>query len=208
MTDKPRQRLTVSMLSQLEKPPIPDTDLIQKAKAGCAEAIESLIRHHQNDLRQFLIRRTGNRGMADDLAQDVLVSAMQQLSQLQDPSAFRSWLFSMARHKAIDSLRKLSRERKNNRELLDFMMTRQSISTLHQTEISDSPAIQQALSRCIEALPQRSQELLEAFYFQSESAESIAEARSQTSGSIRMALMRIRRSLANCIRQRTGLEQL
>ena len=208
MTDRPRQRLTVSMLSQLEKPVTADTDLIKQAQSGCPKAIEALIRRYHIDLRQFLIRRTGNRVMADDLAQDVLVTAIEQLDRLQDPAAFKSWLFTMARNKAVDGLRKLSRERKNNQELLNFMMTRQSISTIHQTEISDSPAIGEALNRCMEALPQHSRELVQAFYFQSESAESIAAARSQKSGSIRMALMRIRRSLANCIRQRTGLEQL
>ena len=208
VTDSAGQRLKVSMLSQLKKPADAETERIGQARAGCPEAIEFLVRRYHRDLRQFLIRRTGNRMMAEDLAQDVLVTALQQLEQLQDPTAFKSWLFAMARNKAVDSLRKLSRERKNNRELLEFMLTRQSISMIHQTEISDSPAIREALQLCIESLPPRSRELLQAFYFESESAESIAAARSQKSASIRMALMRIRRSLANCIRQRTGLEQL
>ena len=206
VTDATRLRLINSMLTQLENPDVDERVLIRRAQTGCRESMEALVRRYQLDLRQFLVRRTGNRTIADDIAQEVMVTAIQQLGQLQEASAFKSWLWTMARNKTVDYLRKLSRERKNNQQMLEFMIMRQAVSSEGHAEFPESSEIRVALRQCIAALPSRSQQLLNAFYFDSQSAESIAVARSQKSSSIRMALLRIRQALAQCIRQRTGSE--
>jgi len=194
------------MLTQLENPEVDERVLIRRAQTGCRESMEALVRRYQLDLRQFLVRRTGNRTIADDIAQEVLVTAVQQLDQLQEADAFKSWLWTMARNKTVDYLRKLSRERKNNQQMLEFMIMRQAVVSEGRSEFPESSEVRVALRQCISALPPRSQQLLNAFYFDSQSAESIAAARSQKSSSIRMALLRIRQALAQCIRQRIGSE--
>ncbi len=206
MTDENRQRLTDNMLSQLENPDVDETALVRRAQTGCRKSIEALIQRHHLDLRQFLVRRAGNLTIADDIAQEALVTAFEQLEQLHDASAFKSWLWTMARNKTVDYLRKLSRERKNNEKMLEFMIMRQTVSNSDHDEFLKSSEIRAALKQCIAGLPTHSQELVQSFYFDSQSAESIATMRSQKSSSIRMALLRIRQGLAQCIRQRTGGE--
>ena len=95
---------------------------------------------------------------------------------------------------------------KCNQQMLEFMIMRQVVSSEGHSEFPESSEVREALQQCIAALPSRSQQLLNAFYFDSQSAESIAVARSQKSSSIRMALLRIRQALAHCIRERTGSE--
>lgn len=50
-------------------------------------------------------------GEAEDLHQEVWVTIYRQLSGLADPRVFRTWLYRITRHKAIDRLRQLRRER-------------------------------------------------------------------------------------------------
>lgn len=45
---------------------------------------------------------------ADDLMQDVFVTALEQLASLREEGAFGGWLAQIARHRALDHLRKKS----------------------------------------------------------------------------------------------------
>ena len=206
MTDDVRERLVGSMLPEVQNQIDTDQELIRQAQKGSAESLEKLVRRHHLDLRQYLVRRTGNLSLADDLAQDVLMAAVNQLGTLKQTTSFRSWLLTIARNKVVDFLRNISRERKNNQQMAEFMMTRQSVARIHRTAPSESPEIREALSQCISGLAPHAQQLVNAFYFESRSAESIANEQSKKSNSVRMSLMRIRKSLAQCIRQRTGME--
>ena len=52
---------------------------------------------------------------ADDAQQDVWLTVYRRVRSLTHPGAFRTWLFQMTRHRAIDALR----ARKRERELVD-----------------------------------------------------------------------------------------
>jgi RNA polymerase sigma-70 factor, ECF subfamily len=52
---------------------------------------------------------------ADDVQQEVWLSVYRHIASLSNPRAFRTWLFSTTRHRALDYLRREKRER----ELLD-----------------------------------------------------------------------------------------
>jgi RNA polymerase sigma-70 factor (ECF subfamily) len=48
---------------------------------------------------------------ADDVQQEVWLTVYRQLAGLSDARVFRTWLYRLTRHKAIDHLRRLRRER-------------------------------------------------------------------------------------------------
>lgn len=48
---------------------------------------------------------------AEDVQQEVWLAVYRSIASLANPGAFRTWLFRTARHRAIDTLRKLKRER-------------------------------------------------------------------------------------------------
>nr|MBS0021320.1 sigma-70 family RNA polymerase sigma factor [Gammaproteobacteria bacterium] len=66
-------------------------------------------RAHESELRGFLIRRTGDPRVAEDLLQDVFVKVLAEgpaFCELEDP---RAWLFRVARNHFTDYLRKQKR---------------------------------------------------------------------------------------------------
>ncbi len=66
------------------------------AKDGDRDAFERLVLLHQNDIYRMIYFRTHSPMDAEDLTQDVFLKAFRNLSGLNDPSRFRSWLFSIA----------------------------------------------------------------------------------------------------------------
>jgi RNA polymerase sigma-70 factor (ECF subfamily) len=66
------------------------------ARAGSAHAFGKLVRLHQQALRAFLRRLTGNAAEADDVAQDAFVFAWEHIGRLDPARPFRPWLFGIA----------------------------------------------------------------------------------------------------------------
>ena len=63
-----------------------------------------LLDEHRDDVYRFLVASLG-RDEADDCFQETFISAMRAYPRLRDTSNLRSWLFTIAHRKAIDSHR-------------------------------------------------------------------------------------------------------
>jgi RNA polymerase sigma-70 factor (ECF subfamily) len=183
-----------------------DEELILNAQNGCAESISLLIRRYERPLRSFVARRVGDLQVADDLAQEVFIAAFLQLSRLSKTGSFQNWLLTIARNKIVDHLRQLTRERKTVEQLIALKITRQCSSRVQRTSLVESEEIHDALRQCISKLGSQGQTLVKKYYFENATAESIGRDLGQKGNSIRMALLRIRKKLAACIRERTELE--
>lgn len=83
-----------------------DTALVRAAQAGSDAAFARLVQRHQGAVRGFLRRVLGGAwAEADDLAQEVFLTAWGAMSGLKDPSGVRAWLCGIAWRKARDRLR-------------------------------------------------------------------------------------------------------
>jgi RNA polymerase sigma-70 factor (ECF subfamily) len=79
-----------------------ETDIISVvtlARAGDDHAYEELVRRFQPFIRNLLVRLCYDRGIADDLAQEVFLQAWQTLAKLNEPAAFPGWLRQIAINK-------------------------------------------------------------------------------------------------------------
>jgi RNA polymerase sigma factor (sigma-70 family) len=94
--------------------PDPDDDTLMAAYArGDAAAFEVLYRRHQAGLYRFVRRLLGSKlaAQADEVFQDTWMRVVQARTRWQPQGAsFRTWLFTLAHHRAIDLLRKSGRE--------------------------------------------------------------------------------------------------
>ena len=85
---------------------VEDRDLIAKARKGDVEGYNLLVSRWEKRIFNYLLRLTRNREDAMDLSQDVFLKAYQNLSKLDDPGKFSSWLFRIAHNEAFSLLRK------------------------------------------------------------------------------------------------------
>jgi RNA polymerase sigma-70 factor (ECF subfamily) len=85
---------------------VEDTDLIRQAVAGSVESYNLLVSRWEKRVYNYLLRISGNREDALDLAQDVFLKAYQNLRKLDDPQRFAPWLYRIAHNEAYSLLRK------------------------------------------------------------------------------------------------------
>ncbi|MEM1433929.1 MAG: sigma-70 family RNA polymerase sigma factor [Pseudomonadota bacterium] len=94
------------------------TDWMLAAQAGDAKAYASLLEEIARALRAYLLARFGHAEFVDDCVQECLLAIHSARHTYQRGRPFRPWLFSIARHKAIDQLRR-RQVREDRHEPLD-----------------------------------------------------------------------------------------
>ena len=90
-----------------------DDELMRAYAAGEGAAFERLYARHQAALYRFVRRLLGQAAaaQADEVFQDTWLRAIQARHAWQPQGAtFRTWLFTLAHHRAVDCLRKGGRE--------------------------------------------------------------------------------------------------
>ncbi len=96
-----------------------DDHLMRAYAEGDAAAFEQLYARHHAALYRFVRRLLGNAAatQADEVFQDTWLRAIQARRDWQPQGAsFRTWLFTLAHHRAVDCLRKTGRELSSTRE--------------------------------------------------------------------------------------------
>lgn len=85
-----------------------DAQLVSRAGQGDEVAFGGLYQRYARMVHGLLLARVGP-AEADDLVQDVFLTAWRRLEDLRDPAAFGGWLAAIARNRAIDHLRRRPR---------------------------------------------------------------------------------------------------
>jgi RNA polymerase sigma-70 factor (ECF subfamily) len=80
--------------------------LVVRCQAGDLAAFEELVVLYQPRLRYFLARMVGDDHSADDLLQDVWLDVYRGVRKLADSGAFLTWIYQIARNRALRELRK------------------------------------------------------------------------------------------------------
>ena len=83
--------------------------LVERLKGGDKFAANEIYRHYSEPLTKFVIKQELSEFDAQDVVSDTFEEMMKHIDQLKDPSAFDSWIHTIAKRKAWDAKKKLSR---------------------------------------------------------------------------------------------------
>lgn len=72
--------------------------------------IQSIYEQNKNDVYYYLLSLTRSKPLSEDLTSEVFLSAIKSLPAFKGNSSIKTWLFSIARHKWYEHLRKTKRE--------------------------------------------------------------------------------------------------
>jgi RNA polymerase sigma factor (sigma-70 family) len=87
----------------------PDLPLLQAMAKKDSSALEELYQRHGPRLLAYLSARLGDAGLAEEVLQDVMLSAWQNASRFRSECRVVTWLMAIARNRAINAFhRKLS----------------------------------------------------------------------------------------------------
>lgn len=93
-----------------------DHDLVSAVRRGDESAFEELFSRYRGRIRAYVAATLSDRDQAEDLVQEVFISALCRLRNTERPIAFRPWIYRIAKNACIDELR---RARRNHEVPLD-----------------------------------------------------------------------------------------
>ena len=88
-----------------------DEELLRAYRGGDAGAFESLFERYRTPLFNFLLRRVGDRGRAEELYQDTWTKVIERSDEFRGDAKFSTWLYTIARNGCIDHQRKMKHRR-------------------------------------------------------------------------------------------------
>jgi RNA polymerase sigma-70 factor, ECF subfamily len=86
--------------------PLPDLELVVKARGGDRNAFRDLVVRHQRRVYAVALGIVRDRDLAWDVSQEAFVRVHQHLAEFRDDAAFSTWLRRITARVAIDVLRK------------------------------------------------------------------------------------------------------
>ncbi len=168
-----------------------ELELEQREKS--IEAFERLFNHFAPKVKGFLMKSGTDNAMAEECVQEVMATVWHK-AHLFDPTraSAATWIFTIARNKKIDALRK---QKRPEPEDLGW-------GPEHEPDQEDVIGLQQEterLGQAIANLPTKQRQLLERAYFSDMSHSEIAAATGLPLGTIksriRLALDRLRHAM-------------
>jgi RNA polymerase sigma factor (sigma-70 family) len=106
-------------------------ELVRAARGGDDLAFEELYARYRDRILAFIRSRVRDHGRAEDVAQEVFLSALQRLRATSDPVAFRPWIYEIAKNGCIDEFRRGSRMREVPLEAEAEFITEDARGVLH-----------------------------------------------------------------------------
>ncbi|MBI2615746.1 MAG: sigma-70 family RNA polymerase sigma factor [Gemmatimonadetes bacterium] len=83
-----------------------DQEVVQRARGGQESAYRELLHRYQGPVFSLIYRMVRDRELAEDLAQEAFVKALNALDSYRPEFKFSSWMFKIANNAAIDHLRR------------------------------------------------------------------------------------------------------
>jgi RNA polymerase sigma-70 factor (ECF subfamily) len=116
-----------------------DAELMLRVKEGDGASFAVLLDKHRSSVVHFLYRMIQNQAVAEELAQEVFLRVYRSRATYEATAKFTTWLFRIATHLALNSLRDGKHERMQER--LD-----DDSSDLPVRQVSDTrPSVEQSM---------------------------------------------------------------
>lgn len=174
--------------------------LLEGLVRGSQLAFLRLLEEHAACIRAYVARQLTHTSDIDDVAQDVFIAALKNVTSFRGNSSVRAWLLGIARLRLLDFLRQRARLRMRQGDAFDEQLHARVLARLCDEDQEDRRASRlTALRQCVARLGAMPRYIVERFYFHRASAESLAMEIGRTPSAIRMTLLRSRGVLRRCI---------
>lgn len=173
-----------------------DRECVGRAKAGDQAAFTELMGHYKGPVLNFVFRLTGDASGAEDIAQETFVRAYRNLHRFsfrQSSDRFSTWLFQLARHLAIDAMRRRQRRPAQSLEVTpEGQVIADPSDPSNQADLAERSAL---IAAVISELPEDQRTALVLSVYEDLSYAEIASVMETTEKSVEARLYRARQFL-------------
>lgn len=162
---------------------------VARVQAGDVEAFAAIVRRWQVPLINLAYRFCGDRGRAEEMAQEAFLRAFRGLQTYRGDAAFSTWLFALATNLYRSELRRIP-QRVVGLEDAPEPVDAHSLSEAYEAGDRD-----RAVRRAVLALPEKYREALILFYFHEMDVPAAAQSLGLPEGTVKARLHRGREML-------------
>ena len=170
-----------------------DTELMLRVREGDTESFAILLEKHRSPVIHFLYRMVQNQGVAEELAQEVFLRVYKSRGNYEPTAKFTTWLFRIASHLALNSIRDSKNERhqdsidESNDEGLSVQVRDNRLTTeqemLHQARMAE-------IRKAIHLLPEKQRAAVLMHKYQEMEYSQIANALECSESAVKSLLFR------------------
>lgn len=173
-----------------------DRALLARVAAGDADAMRRLYERHYDALHAFVRARSGDAAATPDIVHDTMLDVWRQAGRFRGGSSVRTWMFSIARNKAVDRVRGGAR--------LSF------VDEVPETadDAPDAAAVIEAaedaerVRACLATLKPAQRAAVRLAFYEGLTYEEIAEVESIPAGTVKTRIFHAKRALMHCLGRR------
>jgi RNA polymerase sigma-70 factor (ECF subfamily) len=152
----------------------------------------------------FAMRQLGNAAEADDVVVDTMYEVWSTAKRFAGQSLVRTWLFSIARHRLLDRLRK--------RRPLESVDVDELADVLPGDEEGGYDALArrqraQHVAHCLETLSEEHRECMHLVFYEELPLAEVAQIQGCPEGTVKTRLFHARQKMKRCLERRLGREQ-
>lgn len=162
----------------------------------------SVVREHHSRLRYFIRSLGVQSAWVDDIAQEAFLLAYKKWGDLDEVGNAGVWLCAIARNLVMNELTKTSRRQRLLDENMTTLLLAAESEPTRPGQASDQCISHQALRDCMEKLPERSRQVVQARYFHDLNSTDIGGDLKMTTTAVRQVLFRSRQLLADCLQRK------
>src|SRR4051795_1296167 len=88
---------------------VEDSELVRRVRRQDERAFEILYHRYHRRITAYIFGMVHDHGRAEDISQDVFVSALRRMRETDRPIAFKPWIYEIAKNACIDQFRRSRR---------------------------------------------------------------------------------------------------
>jgi RNA polymerase sigma-70 factor (ECF subfamily) len=189
------------MQTTVAMPTTSDEVLIAKIAQGDRLAMEALFARYRVRVFRFVLRMVRNEATAEDLNSDVFLDVWRQAGTFEGRSAVSTWIFSIARYKALTVLQRRPEEE------LDVERAGAIEDQADDPEVAlakkDKAAV---LRQCLVKLSAEHREIVNLVYYQHKSVEEVAGIVGIPEATVKTRMFYARKKLSELLNEQ-GIER-
>jgi RNA polymerase sigma factor (sigma-70 family) len=172
-----------------------DEEVMLQVREGTGEMLGVLFDRYQAPLFNFYAKLTGDRTLSEDLVQEVFMRILKYRQSYRPGTAFRPWIYQIARNTRVDFYRKQRPETPWEPEMSPAVVPIDSAQTNQETAL---------LHRALMELPEEKREILVLCRFQELKYEEIARMLHCELGTVKVRIHRALQELRGIYQRMEG----
>jgi RNA polymerase sigma-70 factor (ECF subfamily) len=171
-----------------------DKELLRSISQGEKRAMALLFARHNTDVFRFALSVTRDRSLAETVVSDVFLGVWRHAGTFKGKSKVSTWLFGIARHKALTLLKRPP----------DEQLTEEFLKKMEDTADSPEAALGKRQTRtivaeCLAQLSPAHREIIDLVYYHENPIDEVAEILQIPRGTVKTRMFYARQHLAQLI---------